>query len=57
MSDPATLGFVGLGVMGGRMCRNLAAKSGKSVIGYDVAPARIGYGRLYSPVIYRLFKP
>ena len=41
MSDPATLGFVGLGVMGGRMCRNLAARSGKSVIGYDVAPARI----------------
>lgn len=41
MSDPATLGFVGLGVMGGRMCRNLAARSGRSVIGYDVAPARI----------------
>jgi len=41
MSEPPTLGFIGLGVMGGRMCRNLARKSGKPVVGYDVVPARI----------------
>jgi hypothetical protein len=32
----AALGFVGLGVMGEPMCRNLAAKSGASVIAFDV---------------------
>jgi 3-hydroxyisobutyrate dehydrogenase-like beta-hydroxyacid dehydrogenase len=32
------VGFVGLGVMGEPMCRNLAAKHGGEVIGYDVAP-------------------
>ncbi|MCG6875943.1 MAG: NAD(P)-dependent oxidoreductase [Betaproteobacteria bacterium] len=32
------LGFVGLGVMGEPMCRNLARKGGTPVIGYDVAP-------------------
>jgi hypothetical protein len=36
MAEIERLGFIGLGVMGGRMCRNLAAKSGKPVIGYDV---------------------
>ena len=41
VSGPATLGFIGLGVMGGRMCRNLARKSVAPVIGYDVVPARI----------------
>ena len=41
VNGPATLGFVGLGVMGGRMCRNLARKSATPVIGYDVVPARI----------------
>lgn len=30
-----TIGFVGLGVMGEPMCRNLAKKSGASVLGYD----------------------
>ena len=29
------LGFIGLGVMGAPMCRNLAAKSGQSVRAYD----------------------
>lgn len=35
-----TIGFVGLGVMGEPMCRNLAKKSGAKVVGYDrdVAP-------------------
>jgi 3-hydroxyisobutyrate dehydrogenase-like beta-hydroxyacid dehydrogenase len=40
MSEPRTLGFIGLGVMGGRMCRNLAQKSGKRVVGYDVVRER-----------------
>ena len=39
--EPSTLGFIGLGVMGGRMCRNLARKSGKPIVGYDVVPARV----------------
>ncbi|WP_375462056.1 NAD(P)-dependent oxidoreductase [uncultured Enterovirga sp.] len=34
----ATIGFVGLGVMGEPMCRNMAAKSGRSVVGYDSRP-------------------
>lgn len=34
-----TLGFVGLGVMGEHMCRNLARKSGASVVGFDTRPA------------------
>ncbi len=33
-----TLGFIGLGVMGEPMCRNLARKSGLPVVGYDVSP-------------------
>ena len=41
VSEPTTLGFIGLGVMGGRMCRNLARKSGRPVIGYDAVPARV----------------
>src|SRR5713101_5944805 len=33
------LGFIGLGVMGEPMCRNLAAKSrGSSVIAFDLRP-------------------
>lgn len=41
MSAITTLGFIGVGTMGGRMCRNLAAKSGLPVIAYDVDPARL----------------
>ncbi len=33
------IGFIGLGVMGEPMCRNLAVKSGLRVFGYDVNPA------------------
>lgn len=40
MPDINTLGFIGLGVMGGRMCRNLAQKSQKPVIAYDVDMAK-----------------
>jgi len=36
-----TLGFIGLGVMGEPMCRNLAAKSGCRVIGLDLAAGRL----------------
>ncbi|MDP7539476.1 MAG: NAD(P)-dependent oxidoreductase [Alphaproteobacteria bacterium] len=34
MASP--LGFIGLGVMGGPMCRNLVTKSGLPVIAYDI---------------------
>jgi len=33
------VGFVGLGVMGEPMCRNLKAKSGRRVVAYDIDPA------------------
>ena len=33
------IGFVGLGVMGGAMCRNIALKHGADVIGFDMNPA------------------
>jgi hypothetical protein len=33
--DDATLGFIGLGVMGGPMCRNLARRSGRPVFAFD----------------------
>lgn len=32
----ATLGFIGLGVMGGPMCRNLAGRSGRAVLAFDL---------------------
>lgn len=35
------LGYIGLGVMGSRMARNLARKSGLPVIGFDVDPAKV----------------
>ena len=37
--EPLTLAFIGLGVVGGRMCRSLACRSGETVIGYDIVPA------------------
>ena len=37
-SDNLTLGFVGLGVMGEPMCRNLARKSGRPVLAFDLRP-------------------
>jgi len=33
------IGFIGLGVMGEPMCRNLATRSGEKVLAYDVEPA------------------
>jgi 3-hydroxyisobutyrate dehydrogenase-like beta-hydroxyacid dehydrogenase len=35
MTDANVLGFIGLGVMGESMCRNLAKKSGARVVAYD----------------------
>ena len=32
------IGFIGLGVMGEPICRNLAKKSGQKIIAYDVSP-------------------
>ena len=37
MTNPATLGFIGLGVMGEPMCRHLVAKSGSPVTVFDLA--------------------
>jgi hypothetical protein len=38
-SQAVTVGFIGLGVMGEPMCRNLALKSGRPVIAFDLDPA------------------
>lgn len=38
MSSAGVLGFVGLGVMGEPMCRNLARKSGRPVLAFDARP-------------------
>ena len=37
MAERPVLGFIGLGVMGEPMCRNLALKSGADVIAYDIS--------------------
>lgn len=41
MSARQTIGFIGLGVMGEPMCRNLLAKSGLAVVVHDVSPAPV----------------
>src|SRR3954452_11485892 len=38
MSEYRTVGFIGLGVMGEPICRNLVKKSGKRVVAFDLAP-------------------
>jgi 3-hydroxyisobutyrate dehydrogenase len=38
MSSYKTIGFIGLGVMGEPICRNLVKKSGAAVIAFDLAP-------------------
>ena len=38
MSDYKTVGFIGLGVMGEPICRNLVKKSGAAVTVFDLAP-------------------
>src|SRR5882762_6415526 len=37
MPDHKSVGFIGLGVMGEPICRNLVKKSGKRVIAFDLA--------------------
>ena len=37
MAEYKTIGFIGLGVMGEPICRNLVKKSGKRVIAFDLA--------------------
>ena len=39
---PTSLGFIGLGVMGEAMCRNLARKSGLPVTAFDLRPEPLG---------------
>ena len=43
MREVERIGFIGLGVMGGRMCRNVVRKSGKAVVYYDLSPERMAY--------------
>src|ERR1700730_4020588 len=38
MPDYRTIGFIGLGVMGEPICRNLVKKSGAAVIAFDLEP-------------------
>src|SRR5207245_10980753 len=38
MSTYKTIGFIGLGVMGEPICRNLVTKSGKRVLAFDLSP-------------------
>jgi len=38
MSDYKTVGFIGLGVMGEPICRNLVKKSGARVLAFDLSP-------------------
>jgi 3-hydroxyisobutyrate dehydrogenase len=42
MTEYKTLGFIGLGVMGEPICRNLVKKSGKRIVAFDVAPEPLG---------------
>ena len=35
MRDVSSLGFIGLGVMGEPICRNLATKSGLPMVAFD----------------------
>ncbi|MBA4788369.1 MAG: NAD(P)-dependent oxidoreductase [Rhizobiales bacterium] len=41
MSDTSTIGFIGLGVMGGPMCRNMAAKHPGPVLAFDLDAAAL----------------
>ncbi len=41
-SQQGTIGFIGLGVMGEPMCRNLLRKSGAPVIAFDLSPEPLG---------------
>src|ERR1039458_6420081 len=45
----ATIGFIGLGVMGEPMCRNFMAKSGRKVRVFDLDAARLRTGARIAP--------
>jgi 3-hydroxyisobutyrate dehydrogenase len=45
MSDHRTIGFIGLGVMGEPICRNLVKKSGQRVLAFDLAAAPLARQR------------
>jgi 3-hydroxyisobutyrate dehydrogenase len=38
MAQQKTIGFIGLGVMGEPICRNLVKKSGAPVMAFDLSP-------------------
>jgi 3-hydroxyisobutyrate dehydrogenase-like beta-hydroxyacid dehydrogenase len=38
MAQTKTIGFIGLGVMGEPICRNLVKKSGAGIVAFDIAP-------------------
>src|SRR5262249_38577377 len=40
-NDAPTIGFIGLGVMGGPMCRNVGRKHSAPVPAFDVNPAAV----------------
>ena len=42
MSATKTIGFIGLGVMGEPICRNLVKKSGSRVLAFDLSPEPLG---------------
>ncbi|SIO00625.1 hypothetical protein SAMN05443247_01344 [Bradyrhizobium erythrophlei] len=45
MSEYKTVGFIGLGVMGEPICRNLVKKSGRRVVVFDLAPEPLAHMR------------
>ncbi|MDR2179802.1 MAG: prephenate dehydrogenase/arogenate dehydrogenase family protein [Synergistaceae bacterium] len=50
LGDVGLVGYVGLGIMGLPMAKNLARKSGISVVGYDVSKERCGLFREYGAI-------
>src|SRR5580698_4447189 len=42
MTRYKSVGFIGLGVMGEPICRNLVKKSGARVVAFDLAPEPLG---------------
>jgi 3-hydroxyisobutyrate dehydrogenase len=51
MSQTSTIGFIGLGVMGEPICRNLVRKSGLGVIAFDLVPEPVARLRADGAVI------
>jgi 3-hydroxyisobutyrate dehydrogenase len=51
MSEHKTIGFIGLGVMGEPICRNLVRRSGAPVMAFDLAPEPLARLRAEGAVI------